>query len=305
MAWRPTGPGKFHVHSQQANGVTLRLYNFDHDGVQLKREHTAALQSRVAPLLIGNRSMRANVFGYASTSGNTGYNQGLSQRRIDTVMEYLIAKGGTLSQFMSRIPHGESQADQQSPDAEWDRAVMIDVAMQPTPNQVVRPEPDRSAPPTAFSTRFSYWKIRQVDTLNLAAAAVYYFEIASVDRPQVSQIYKLVGVGVSEGFDIPWSSSAGPWNYFNTSRLCHVWEFTSGAIYGQVASGSGVGTLSLFTLERVGTAGGAIHIRNFRIPSSDSVSASLVTGSFYIPAPRAASERGFRIIEYVPGPNDV
>ncbi len=171
MAWRATGPGKWHIHDQSARSVKCRLYNFDHDGSRLKPGHKSGLRQKVIPFLTGNRELKANLYGYASSRGNASYNQRLSARRMERVGSYLLSQGVMLSQLVELPPLGESQADQSSPDAEWDRAVMIDVRPYREMQREQPPATEETPPPTAISTRFTQWQIRLVESVPLIVPA--------------------------------------------------------------------------------------------------------------------------------------
>jgi len=294
MTWRATGAGKSRIHDQSANSIKLRLYNFDHDGARLKREHKSALRSKAIPLLVGNRSLKGKLFGYASACGNASYNVRLSRRRLDNVGNYMISHGVELYQMGQMISHGESQSDQRAPNEEWDRAVLVDVAPYQVPSQpqAQSSTPQPSQPPSPIDPAYTRWRIRLKKSLDVVVLGIYRFEIQSAERPQVRQNYKFVGVGASVNF--PAVTENGPWNPFRTKRRCYVHEFTGllqfSAVSLQVGPyGGGASLFELGPFEFLGTGPfGKVVIANFKTGPGFAVSAgSLFSlfGTFYLPAP--------------------
>jgi hypothetical protein len=67
------------------------LFNFDIDDASLKPQHQQWLDDNVVPFL--GTATRIALAGTASRSGSDQYNQGLSERRVKTVKDYLLGKG--------------------------------------------------------------------------------------------------------------------------------------------------------------------------------------------------------------------
>ena len=85
----------------------LRGVNFEFDRAELTGASLATLSVVVAQLN-ECRNVRSVVGGHADAIGSEAYNQGLSQRRAESVREYLVSQGVAASQLEAR-GFGESQ----------------------------------------------------------------------------------------------------------------------------------------------------------------------------------------------------
>ena len=65
---------------------------FDFNKAEIKPEFHAEL-NRVAEVLARNYETKIEVAGHTDNAGSEKYNQGLSERRANAVMEYLVSKG--------------------------------------------------------------------------------------------------------------------------------------------------------------------------------------------------------------------
>ncbi len=106
-----TGPGKVQDLPRGGPGRVRRkglLFNYDIEGEKLKPEHERWLEANVMPLL-GSPLMSVRIRGLASRSGSAAYNQGLSDRRVKGVRDFLVRKGAKLSQ-VTGVGVGEDDA---------------------------------------------------------------------------------------------------------------------------------------------------------------------------------------------------
>jgi outer membrane protein OmpA-like peptidoglycan-associated protein len=89
---QPTGGGNTATaKSPNQIATTLRLYNFDIDGSDLKAVHKQLLEKEVIPLLKGNPKTTVSLRGMASTSGDAAHNrEPLSKARAEAVKKYLL-----------------------------------------------------------------------------------------------------------------------------------------------------------------------------------------------------------------------
>ena len=85
------------------------LLEFAFDSAELTASDTAQLD-RIVPVLRNPRagSMRGTVIGHTDSVGSEAYNQKLSERRAQSVMDYLESQGVNISNFTAR-GYGESQ----------------------------------------------------------------------------------------------------------------------------------------------------------------------------------------------------
>ncbi|WOJ98025.1 OmpA family protein [Congregibacter brevis] len=72
--------------------LTVDRLNFDFDSATLDAQSRAALDSAVA-VIKSHSSVKMDVVGYTDTSGPEEYNQGLSERRAQAAVDYLVSQG--------------------------------------------------------------------------------------------------------------------------------------------------------------------------------------------------------------------
>jgi outer membrane protein OmpA-like peptidoglycan-associated protein len=65
---------------------------FEFDKAYLKRESLDILD-KLVKIMKGDPSLRVEVRGHTDSTGDSGYNQKLSERRADAVAEYMIKNG--------------------------------------------------------------------------------------------------------------------------------------------------------------------------------------------------------------------
>ena len=87
--------------------VTLEGVNFEYNSAVLTSDSLAILDG-VARTLEGQSSMEVEIAGHCSSEGSDRYNQGLSERRADSVRNYLVRKGVS-SGRMRAVGYGESR----------------------------------------------------------------------------------------------------------------------------------------------------------------------------------------------------
>lgn len=79
-----------------ASGMVIELTNesfyFDFDKAALRSENREIL-SRIAGILLASKGYRLFIYGHTDDVGTQQYNQGLSERRAESVMKYLSAAG--------------------------------------------------------------------------------------------------------------------------------------------------------------------------------------------------------------------
>jgi OOP family OmpA-OmpF porin len=85
----------------------LGMVQFDFDRYNIKREYKPFLEDAVI-LLKDNPMTRMEIHGHTDSIGTSEYNQGLSERRAQTVRQYLIRKGIHAERLMI-IGHGFRQ----------------------------------------------------------------------------------------------------------------------------------------------------------------------------------------------------
>ncbi|WP_439106826.1 OmpA family protein [Congregibacter sp.] len=72
--------------------LTVDRLNFAFDSATLDAQSRAALDSAVA-VIKSHSSVKMDVVGYTDTSGPEEYNQGLSERRAQAAVDYLVSQG--------------------------------------------------------------------------------------------------------------------------------------------------------------------------------------------------------------------
>lgn len=213
---RRTGPGKTSTDPQfTAPGVLkASLFNFDIDGDSVKSEHANFLESRVAPLLQGDRG-HIWMQGSASKSGGDAHNIELSRRRVNKVAEILRDKG-ILDRQMQLDAVGEQLAQAHANEDETDRAVELVVL----PVARESPPPPREVPPPPpVSDQF---RIRMLGglagSIGVGQVENLFFQILDT-RNNLTAFYTYSSAGMGRGLipRVPLSVTLrGPWNDFRT-----------------------------------------------------------------------------------------
>ena len=90
------------------NFVMLEDTHFDFDKATLTKKGEEMLQQNIK-IMKDNPKLKVRIAGYTSAKGTTEYNQGLSERRADTVMTYLINEGGIAPGRLDTIGYGETR----------------------------------------------------------------------------------------------------------------------------------------------------------------------------------------------------
>jgi len=86
--------------------IVLRGVNFDFDKSDI-RPDAAVILDEAASQLAGHPSGNVTVGGYTDSVGTDAYNQGLSERRANSVKDYLVGKGVDASR-LSTVGYGET-----------------------------------------------------------------------------------------------------------------------------------------------------------------------------------------------------
>ncbi len=91
-------------------GAVVRMNNifFDFDKYQLKEASYPELK-RVVEILKKNPSMKLEIAGHTDNIGTAEYNQKLSERRAQAVMNYLVQEGGISADRLVAKGYGETQ----------------------------------------------------------------------------------------------------------------------------------------------------------------------------------------------------
>lgn len=87
--------------------TSLEGTNFDFDKATLRPEAGAKLD-HAAAVMTEHSSIRVNVEGHTDSVGSDSYNQSLSERRANAVVDYLVGKGIDASR-LSPTGYGESR----------------------------------------------------------------------------------------------------------------------------------------------------------------------------------------------------
>jgi len=88
--------------------IDLKGVNFDFDKATLRPDAVAILDEAVA-VLAKYPELRVEVAGHTDLCGKDTYNQGLSQRRSQTVYDYLTSKGIDAGRLAGPNGYGESR----------------------------------------------------------------------------------------------------------------------------------------------------------------------------------------------------
>ena len=86
--------------------IENEYFNFDKPILTQKGERM--LQQNIK-IMEDNPGLKVRIAGYASAQGTTEYNHGLSERRADAVMTYLINEGGIEPSRLDTIGYGETR----------------------------------------------------------------------------------------------------------------------------------------------------------------------------------------------------
>jgi len=90
------------------NKITLNNVFFDFDKSDLKAESFIELD-RLAELLKKNATIKIEIAGHTDNKGDAKYNQILSQKRAENVVNYLLQKGIDKTRIVAK-GYGETQA---------------------------------------------------------------------------------------------------------------------------------------------------------------------------------------------------
>ena len=232
-----TGSGKISLDSRYAGPGMIKalLYNFDIDGDTVKPEHITFLQSKVIPLLQGDRG-HIWMQGSTSKSGVNTHNMELSKRRVNNIASVLRAQGISDRQ-MQLDAVGEEQAQAHAMEDESDRAVALVVI------PVARdspPPPKKIPPPPPVNSEF---KIRMLAGLAGSAGPFQvennFFQIADT-KNRVTAFYTYTSEGVGRGLIkglILSATMKGPWNNFQTTLAIRVSQFEGPARFTTAGAG--------------------------------------------------------------------
>jgi OOP family OmpA-OmpF porin len=87
--------------------IVLKGVTFEFDSSKLTMQAENRLDN-VVDALQASSEVKFRVDGYTDSIGTEQYNQGLSQRRVDSVRQYLIEHGISSSRITGTQGHGES-----------------------------------------------------------------------------------------------------------------------------------------------------------------------------------------------------
>ena len=127
MAW--ASQGKIDLNFEDSGGVNALLYNFDIGASYLKPQHKSWLDSKVVARFKG-QPVNIAVWGWASRSGNYGWNQTVALRRADAVAYYLILHGFPNTAFKVIDGQVDNNSDDDPNDETW-RSATIFVSKSP------------------------------------------------------------------------------------------------------------------------------------------------------------------------------
>jgi outer membrane protein OmpA-like peptidoglycan-associated protein len=86
--------------------IVLRGVNFDFDKAELREDDKAVLDAAIESLK-ENESARVKIAGFTDNIGTEEHNQGLSERRASSVLEYLL-NGGVEANRLDSVGEGMS-----------------------------------------------------------------------------------------------------------------------------------------------------------------------------------------------------
>ena len=87
--------------------ATLENSHFAFNSVVINENGKTILNNNITTLK-DNPNMRIRIAGYTSASGSVAYNQDLSERRAESVKEYLVKTGGIDASRLTTIGHGKT-----------------------------------------------------------------------------------------------------------------------------------------------------------------------------------------------------
>lgn len=104
----PNTPRGWKVDSRGcAVPLVFRDLNFEYDSATLTTQAKAVLDEKVAPALRDNPGVKLKIVGHTDDRGSEAYNQGLSERRAQSVANYLFTRG-IVRNRLSTAGKGES-----------------------------------------------------------------------------------------------------------------------------------------------------------------------------------------------------
>jgi len=100
-------PAKPHMEGKVIDRFTLTI-NFNFDKVTIRKSDMAQLKKAIA-FIKKYPGAKIKLEGYTDSIGTEQYNQGLSEKRAEATMKYLIEKGVIGGSGISTIGYGESK----------------------------------------------------------------------------------------------------------------------------------------------------------------------------------------------------
>ncbi|MDO9451566.1 MAG: OmpA family protein [Stagnimonas sp.] len=148
----PPGPGEaIDLNGCKAgDAFVLRGVTFELDSARLTPNAKVILDG-VADALLAQQAVKAEIGGYTSSEGSESHNQGLSERRAASVMEYLVGRGVTADRLTNQ-GYGEASpvADNNTPEGrELNRRVELKVMDSGVPAAEAAPVAEAPAEPAA------------------------------------------------------------------------------------------------------------------------------------------------------------
>ena len=267
---RPSGDGKGKIHTSPKDlekgfpwaVLRIYLYNYNIDGNLPKNEHKKWLETQLKPFLNETR-YHAELQGLTSASGDPSYNRQLATERVLLVKEFLIDKCRLME---SQVPGskmtaaGESLADQQNQENEFDRAVKITIKpnrlTRPFPKPKPKPPPDPIPPdwippiivpkpydpdPKDPDNRWSHFMIRYaggggVQVGKGTGTALHVFEIKNAWTGE-SRLFALQHLSAGVGVGLPVTLPGDEWTDLSTKESLDLDDFHGQRVsyYGQAA----------------------------------------------------------------------
>lgn len=275
--------------------IVASLYNFETNSAALKPEHMEWLNQHVLNRIHPN-TISVWVRGRASRRGEDQYNQGLSERRSNAVLQYLFDHGawGVAGPAFSTRGTGERVTVGAAENDELDRAVEIQVliAMRPPPPPTIRPPVRRDPPPVRsggppLTNRF---RVRLVLSWSVSIRGIGQdslgLEILDPRNRRIA-VYQYAGLSIGPGTPTL-NISGGPWNDFTTSGQMAATQFQGFARFGGIGIDEFV---SLSYLVLMGTPSGIamVTINNFETGYTSGASISAGIGRLDLVLERAAT----------------
>jgi hypothetical protein len=126
---KKTGPGKYMTGKNGDGDISVKLFNFDINGSEVKENHRTILRSTVIEILKAGGSVA--ILGHASTTGASDYDYTLGVERAEEVLKFLRKEGGSKFAVTKIDSRGKSAAlaitgKNNNEDPEW-RAVWVRV----------------------------------------------------------------------------------------------------------------------------------------------------------------------------------